>query len=183
MIKERPILFSTPMVEAIMNDRKTVTRRIVKAQDVMNHPEVDVDDFISVCRYGKKGDILWIRETFARKIHGNRSSEFAYKAGMNPEQQRYVWKPSIHMPKEACRFILRITKVNVEKVQDITEEEAIKEGVFFDEGSGYFYVGDDIMAGSAKEAFRQLWIKINGEESWNSNPWLWVIDFEVGKLQ
>jgi hypothetical protein len=196
LVKERPILFSIPMVQAIDANLKTQTRRIVK---VGINPKAtiietstlwpDQGDWIAKfeyspggsfeatnifkCPYGKVGDLLWVRETW-REPDG----QFIYKSNhWNADTKR--WKPCIHMPKAASRVWLKNTNITAERVQQISDEDCQKEGVVFDPGSGYYFVrGTDIIAQSYYEGFQKLWIKVNGIESWESNPWVWVVDFE-----
>lgn len=193
-MKESPILFSTEMVQAIMADRKLQTRRVVKPQPTkcgsITHfawgavtstnsmPVVSGHATESKCPYGKVGDLLWVRETFGQGVSG----KFYYKADKSIADKLVLsWKPSIHMPKAAARIWLRITNIRVERLHEITEEDAIKEGVMklSDEGFWKYYQSEPYWCHSAKRSFETLWYSINGEESWNVNPWVWVIEFEV----
>jgi hypothetical protein len=194
---EHPILFSTPMVQSIEEGLKDQTRRIINPQPddsgLHNHSELPMyvnsplegwhgtddltgEDKAWKCRYGKKGDLLWVRETW-RKLSG----DYIYKANhWNPDTKN--WKPSIHLPKVATRIWLKNIGVGVERVQQISEEDCKREGVFFDKDSGYYFVrGTEIIAQSYYEGFQKLWIEVNGQESWDSNPWVWVISFEKHK--
>lgn len=195
-MKIKPILFSTPMVQSILDERKTQTRRIVK-------PQPD-EDGISKHIHSKKwhdtsarvykpiaqiGDIFWVRETYAlipyehsQKYHG-----YCYKADwVNSDLTcpTSKWKPSIFMPKEACRIFLKVTDVRVERLQDISEEDAISEGVekHSDYGStGYIHYGEPDAAYTDIDAvwsFETLWESINGSGSWDANPWVWVYELE-----
>lgn len=182
-MKTHPILFSTPMVQAILDGRKTMTRRIIKPQQPSSfmYGEKKQNDctwyvnFPSIikpvkCPYGKPGDVLWVRETFAPAL-----GDYAYMADyakvvLNLPENKGLWKPSIHMPKAACRIFLKITDIKVERLQDITREECKKEGVLLGIDNGKFAGWHDI--------FRDLWENINGPDSWQSNPWIWVIAFE-----
>ena len=150
-LKERPILFSTPMVRAILDGRKTQTRRIIKPQPyVLNSTSAELNQLFKdglmhrACPYGKIGDLLWVRETWADLTEGygtpwerfNLKPPFIwYKAdGDQPDigngaSQLESWKPSIFMPRWASRITLRITNVRVERLQDISEMDAIAEGV------------------------------------------------------
>ena len=151
------------------------------------------------CPYGRPTYILWVRETWRKyhPVYANGYTDFGREiiefAADNPPlipmidpdgfqmcnkdgSEKFIpWKPSIHMPKAACRQKLKITAVGVERLHDITEEDAIREGVKFDQDSGYFFVSDEIMASSAVQAFAELWIMINGLDSWNNNPWVWRV--------
>jgi hypothetical protein len=161
-IKSRPILFSTPMVLALRKKRKTQTRRIV----VIDGPVADMK-----CKYGDKGDELWVRETW-KKV----ADKYYYKADGASGQM----KPSIHMHKVGARYFLTIKSISVQNIQDITELECIYEGVYYDTVNKFFTVeGTDIVGSTAYEAFRMLWVEINGLESWESNPLVWVIEFEL----
>ena len=118
----------------------------------------------------EKGDVLWVRETF--HVFGSpvSKSTVSYKAqAVNPNDKGWKWKPSIHMPKEACRLFLKIKDIRVERLQDISRGDAMAEGCPF--------------PNIAKQTFptvwfEELWCKINGEQSWNENLWVWVIEFE-----
>lgn len=180
----KPILFSTEMVQAILAGRKTQTRRTKGLKVVNDNPDSHLFNSFSIDNDNatfkrlegmwqgvdvpyKTGDILWVRETFAF----NPDFQFApiYKADSNIT--KFIkWKPSIHMPKEACRLFLKVTNVRVERLQDITEMDAIFEGCM------QYEKDTDWM--TALYGFELLWKKINGESSWKSNPWVWVIEFE-----
>lgn len=210
-MKYIPILFSTPMVQAILAGSKTMTRRIVKLQpgegEYYEKLERNEYAYIShggmsgpyLCPYGTEGDVLWVRETtiILEPEHciGGMSSRFVYKADMNnfSEQLRqdhiidgypYKWIPSIFMKKEACRLFLKVKFIRIEQLQNITEQDAKSEGVEKDKAGWYKnYLGPDhwgreFKCHFASESFREFWIKINGAESWNNNPWVWVIEFE-----
>lgn len=213
MKKEHPILFSTPMVQAILEGRKTMTRRI-KGLEMPNHDhygtllgawglskhlgvtdgvskwniQTDVDDYKTVdikCPYGKIGDILWVRETWAPKSISEEppGDKAHYKATDSLAADK--WHPSIFMPRAACRILLEITDIKVERVQDIREEDALREGIRISETEGYQmswnYIDEQYWLYDPKKSFKTLWQSINGEESWNQNPWVWVIQFEKSK--
>lgn len=196
----KPILFSTLMVQAILEGRKTMTRRVVKLADGSN-PDEDcisyhldnsfdkVMDFSKTypywkelkCPFGEIGTILWVRETFANSLN---RGEFCYKADTDNSiylDKNWKWKPSLFMPKSACRIFLKITDIKVERLQEISEDDAIKEGVLSN-GKGYYkaYFDSAIHAWIDKAylSFISLWKSINGEQSWNDNPFVWVISFE-----
>lgn len=136
-IKERPILFSTPMIQAILEERKFQTWRIVKPQPTF--PKIQEIELLDVllyenmltnCPYGKLGERLWVRETWRHT--GNDTHEcFAYKADNKykcgkdvPADYQPIWKPSIHMSRKACRLIVEISDIKVQRLQNISEEEA-----------------------------------------------------------
>lgn len=194
-MKTTPILFSTDMVNAIRKGDKLMTRRIVKA----NIPIGNWDETLKYCPY-QVGNILWVRETTCwvmldhapDLLEGAKERTlFVYKANVHPdwmeyakEKYGYKWKPSIFMPKAACRIFLKITDIRVERLQDISEEDAVAEGVqktfniLFNESRyrDYANVKDDWR--SAVSSFQSLWASINGVDSWDENPWVWVIQFE-----
>lgn len=187
-MREKPILFSTPMVKAILDDRKTQTRRVIKPQPG-DHPDDDgyMSSILNRCPY-QVGDILYVRETwadlrgmgFGNDPRTDKPWNFAYKADIKPgsESDRaridfgVKWRPSIHMPKEAARLLLTVKGVKVERLQDITEEDALKEGCLL-----VFLDGAVVI--SAKGKFHALWDSINGKKHpWGSNPYVWAISFE-----
>lgn len=190
-MKERPILFSGAMVRAILDGRKTQTRRIVKPQPDIVHGDIVArhtpDDMrlgrlgaVMQCPYGQPGDRLWVRETWAQPAASDPGPTIyradypaCVPAGFEniPPEEAITWKPSIHMPRAACRLVLEVTGVHVERLQFITEADAAAEGaepilVPPDGGSCPHY-----------EGFRELWGRINGAAAWEQNPWVWVVEF------
>lgn len=175
------------MVRAILEGRKTQTRRIVKgtrwlseAIDVLNiegSPSwTDGTGWDSCvrCPYGAPGDRLWVRETWADMGWPPTGPQYAYRADPDSsDNDAQRWKPSIHMPRSASRITLEVLNVRVERLQDISEEDAKAEGVTLKGMSRY--------DGEARDAFEALWCGINGAESWDANPWVWVIGFKVIK--
>lgn len=211
-----PILFSTETVQDILDGRKTQTRRVVKSNGVIHTARKIVFEDENwqgesgrkiKCPYGQPGDVLWVREAF---IEGFQMSEGSYKyddegnlipkiwhKADNGLRQWYdgtsdwpteniPWKPSIHMPKYACRIFLKVKSVRVERLQKISEKDAKAEGVLeYDDGTfkNYFKTKglramDGVECLLSKGSFQSLWSSINGLDSWNSNPWVWVIEFE-----
>ena len=185
-MKERPMLFSAPMVRAILDGRKTVTRRIVKARDLewMDvHQGLREPDNAERCPYGQPGDRLWVRETFAR-IDGQTRPwiETDYQATYTNGDRlgdtlgiKKRWTPSIHMPRHASRITLEVTGVRVERLQDISEADAQAEG-----WTRRPEVSTDpqVHKEAARDWFMDLWESINGPGSWDANPWVWVLDFK-----
>ncbi|MCM1329969.1 MAG: hypothetical protein NC253_11070 [Ruminococcus sp.] len=196
----KPILFNSDMVRAILDGRKTVTRRIVKQCHVDkftidengkllgSFDGYDIYPTVDDCLY-QVGDILYVRETWRKSEIDcdNGVTYFYYADGFSdasarPETGRMKWRPSIHMPKEAARLFLRVTDVRAERLQDITEEQAINEGC-----NGEF-VGNGEMLGSGwkvtpQDEFSELWdstVKKSdlNKYGWKANPWVWVIEFE-----
>lgn len=219
-IRERPILFSGPMVKAILDGGKSQTRRVLTQQ-----PPPDYD-FIRICAgwaefendgtkselgkwstrkpyYGQVGDRLWCRETFYIDLLGYSERErlpsqrpediedlnIYYRADGECCQQipecacaevgKPKWRPSIFMPRWASRISLEITDIRVERVQAITEEDAIAEGMNFSERVG-FWTSPEGNCLTAALAYRYCWDSINKKRGfdWNSNPCVWVISFK-----
>ncbi len=197
-----PIIFSMPMVRAILGGVKTQTRRIAKlnaagrvARKGKNwHP--NDPEAILACPYGEVGGILWVRETWQGPLwddddpypeNGYSPKYCQYKAdgGKTPCFEdaegmiRERWRPSIHMPKWAARIHLKITRVRLERLQRISYEDAKSEGV-------EFWRNTETLKGLPPCSchyyeFEDLWAHINGRRSWNFNPLVWVVDFEVVK--
>lgn len=249
-MKERPVIFNGEMVRAILDDRKTQTRRVMKVQP--EYPELGLSHIVDStnsddigkyfwsqsdacganksrskafpCPFGQVGDRLWVRETFA--ILGNedgcpidwdgnlikgdeKHAARIYKASCWQEPGNYglwsipdrdtqyegAWRPSIHMPRWASRILLEITAVRVERLSAISHEDAGREGIhtevwdqtvvarnyaikdaffqFWSESMTHYVDMNDLYRAS----FRSLWESIYGEESWNADPWVWVIEF------
>ncbi|EML8046050.1 TPA: hypothetical protein NJF88_002876 [Pseudomonas aeruginosa] len=201
-MKERPILFTGPMVRAILEGRKTVTRRVVKPQpDFLgsmvdpNTPFKTLDAGLHAritCPHGQPDDRLWVREAWAADAQVDaiaprdlsQGEPIWYPADFSVRQtgcsmiSKGRGRPSIHMPRWASRILLEITAVRIERLQDISEKQALAEGVEL-EGEGVCWAG---AAGTASdspvESFRLLWELINGAGSWNANPWVWVVEFK-----
>lgn len=185
MTKSRPILFSGAMVRALLDGTKTQTRRAAKTPASYKKigwtcpPDGPVSPPIHWCPYGKIGDTLWVRETWAYRIlamsaERDEDGPYVYAADDPPLDQRLCarWRPSIHMPRVACRIKLEITDVRVERLQDISEADAKAEGWPGTLTSPYAISYPKIW-------YKQLWQDINGRESWDQNPWVWVIGFKV----
>lgn len=209
---EKPILFSGPMVRAILDGRKTVTRRIVKPQPDAIHGDepywniggyrlrADANNPLK-CPYGSSGTRLWVRETwavcaayecYAPSVLTPHVGTIQYQAGggmLNGEMLERTcfdvdgelgrWRPSIHMPRWVSRISLEVTDVRVERLQDITEEDAIAEGIERTSGGNYWkdYLHPVMPAMTARYSFASLWKSINGPDSWEANPWVWTIAF------
>ena len=199
MRKERPILFSAPMVRAILDGRKTQTRRIYK---VRRHPDMGCEIAASelvheaqhvierACPYGQTGDRLWVRETHAPQpdclaawdnwmIYSNRTGPkpiIHYAAdGGDPWIDR--WRPSIHMPRQASRITLEVTGVHIERLHAISESDARAEGArSADHATGRECVLDPSLGGYRLH-YQDIWNTINGASSWDKNPWVWVVEF------
>ena len=200
---ERPILFSTPMVQAILEGRKTQTRRIIKFPDDFDGERV-YKNYPFGLKYGHKdgtvrrlfpkwniGDNLWVREIWRKRQFPNDNVEYFYKADMLEGKSPFKWMSSIFMPKEVCRIKLEILDIRAERLQDISEEDCIAEGIlelaqsavqlaqngrqFFDYSKKPELFNDGV---TAKESYKSLWQSINGKDSWSKNPWVWVMEFK-----
>lgn len=180
-MKERSILFSTPMARAILNGTKTQTRRIAKEFEGKGDLDAILRRFPNQrgCPYGEPGDRLWVRETWApHPDFPDMANRSVYRADPECKYDVERWRPSIHMPRRASRILLEITGVRVERLQSISEQDARAEGVTLNE-IGLFQVrhtpGD--LHNVAVGAYRELWENINGAGGWDANPWVWVIEF------
>jgi hypothetical protein len=229
-IKERPILFSAPMVRAILEGRKKVTRRALNERALKNinigaqigechelptegplHPN-SVGYYNDFCPFGQPGDRLWVRETFAllgnedgvcvdwsdQMVKGDERAaarifrasctigdyslwQVPDKAEWKPDteslQYEGSWRPSIHMPRWASRILLEITEVRVERLQGITYEDAVAEGVYRDNSRVWTATDEGGQCHKYPEpAFRDLWKTTGGD--WDANPWVWVVEFK-----
>lgn len=229
-MKERPILYTGPMVRAIIEGRKRQTRRIVKDNSILGriHPAVSAivhrshgwfgfeasedlkRQYITTfpfhtirCPYGEPGDRLWVRETFAL-VGGGDPGIFITRAdyphcvpsgleNVPADAASVRWTPSIFMPRRLSRITLEIISIRVERLNDISEEDAWAEGCIRGErtdNGGYFPAWEPDPSGiwergwdCAKEWYADLWEDINGPGSWAANPWVWVIEFQnISKL-
>lgn len=231
MKKEIPILFSTPMVQAILDGRKTMTRRVVKS----GVPLGNWSETAKKCPYGQPGDILWVREEHYRfgywvkngttkrgnqkwmfkamteDVHfaDNLPSDINHPVRISRDKKipgAATWYKRLarFMPKDACRIWLRMTNVRVERLLEINPNDACDEGVEYWNIDGDALEGGELQAdfknytwtekreddpnyedrhfptfANPVDSFRTLWQSINGPESWEANPWVWVVEFEV----
>lgn len=201
----KPIIFSAPMVQAILAGKKIQTRRVIKPQ-----PDIDQDGWVSISRPSimfpslgaflkqrspyHPGDILWVRETWQETdvCHAGGGydlhTKFVYRADFQPEEGVRTpekWRSPIYMPKEAARIFLRVTGVGAERLQEISCDDAIAEGTIewiCEEHKSGTYI-DNAMRGAAcakpERAFALLWDSLNAKRGygWDKNPWVWVIEF------
>lgn len=244
-MKLHPILFSTEMVNAILDDRKIMTRRMVKKplikhNDVIKIP-LPIDEYaielkkwqdkgyktigtdgsiagylLPECPYGHPGDVLWVRESFfayghwstitengkkKKRFHDltiEQDNQYYYENNMPYKickygELGYHKRPSLFMPKAACRLFLQIENIRVERLQEITPQDAINEGIEIgycaDDITGKdlvtyknYLTGTHLIINECA-SFMTLWQSINGEESWNANPFVWIITFKkINKL-
>lgn len=199
LMKERGMIFNGEMVRALLDGRKTQTRRIVKGTDgaVKFCPECDIngeDIFVVLgekdhtgmnpvlgaiaCPFGTVGDRIWVRETWAEAVASAPDLKL-YRANYPdhvpshyenvPPADEIRWTPSIHMPRWASRILLEITDVRVERLKNISDGDAIREGCS---------VTDMKSGDCVADVFARLWESIYGAESWQANPWVWVIEFK-----
>jgi hypothetical protein len=181
----KPIIFSTEMVKAILDGRKTQMRKVIKPQPdeigiIKCVTNMGKDSFLDVVNDKglseyRLGGILWVRETFFEY-----KSAYYYKSdNRHVELEKlgitFKWKPSIHMPRAAARIFLRVLGVRVERVQDISEADAKLEGVALMTTPNITGTGR-----SYTQGFGELWNSINAKRGfgWDANPWVWVYDFE-----
>jgi hypothetical protein len=197
-----PILFSGPMAKAILEGRKTQTRRIANqdfrmqsAIRVLTDTKTSYFDFVFAdetgmvrkCPYGLPGDRLWVRETWAAHPTRNKTkpSELPvgipiwYQQNEGVEKGHFVWRPSIFMPRWASRITLEVENVRVERLKNIERNDAIAEGVsaIFTNNTDHFERGE---LNPYVANFRILWDSINAQRGfgWDVNPWVWVIEFK-----
>lgn len=173
---ERPILFSAPMVRALLDGTKTQTRRVAK-------PKRSIEPMTDECRYGQPGDRLWVREAW--REWSDAAWHYAADGLVLPKQrdrdlaaflaqrapltwESYRWRPSIHMPRAASRITLEVTDVRVERLHKISRGDAMAEGCPF----ANLQDGE-----SPVRWYEYLWRAINGPDSWDANPWVWVVEF------
>ena len=182
-MKNRAILFNGPMVRALLNGSKTQTRRIYKSKNGGLQPRANdlpgMRQVLRECPHGQPGERLWVRETFCHKWDHERGylDEYWYRASTPDVDhvdggEKSPWMPSIHMPRVASRITLEITGVRVERLQDISDADAWAEGIDSAEA-----LSMGCTTGAARAAYSALWERINGADSWDANPWVWVVEF------
>ena len=203
---ERGMIFNAEMVRAILDGRKTQTRRPVRFPVLDKNlgcelagnelaGELSAGNYLNSA-FGKPGDRIWVRETFRVHSRATDVATLVYKASVRnswTEQTHRVpvslcnkpatpekWTPSLHMPRWASRILLEITGVRVERLNAISEENAASEGVAQFRGGfwKHYQPGWTQHQLSARGSFVTLWKSIYDEESWQSNPWVWVIEFK-----
>jgi hypothetical protein len=187
----KPITFRTDMVKAILDGRKSQTRRIIKPQPEHDEDsgyvywkkrQFDIheyfwsDQFPRYCPYGKTGDILYVKETWCYEtdMGGSNNGWYFYKADFEEHEGPTKWKSNRFMPKAAARIFLEITDIRVERLVEINEEDAIAEGVT--NADNYIGLADDSKIN--RYAYCELWDSINGEGAFELNQWVWVISFK-----
>lgn len=212
-MKERPILFTPENAQKVHFGTKTQTRLIVRWPLWVTHddklklslqsPATGLAYYIDgqpvkrfTCPYGQPGDRLWVRETFCAgdpahppgigiipRTQIKPGMKVVYRATAEFGDEPPPWRPSIYMPRWACRTALKLTAVHVEQLDKISAEDAIAEGIEYHNGHGVGHSGyrheskHGFVYPTAKEAYRVLWESINGPELWALNPWVWVLEF------
>lgn len=211
--RERPILFSGAMVRAILNGRKTQTRRVVDERQRVGYPHEEIErawaagftttgdlSFNWTCPYGQPGDRLWVRETWALETIPSDGEQVVWQADraaawresvsdiyyLSSDYQPDRWRPSIHMPRWASRLTLEVTEVRVQRLQEISEEDAQAEGIERSNDERWpwrnYYPLDGAPFVRPTTSFMSLWDSINDERdgcAWEANPFVWAISFKV----
>lgn len=186
-MKETPLLFNGAMVRAILDGRKTQTRRLAKGTALewlapgMFTPAYVASPDNGLSPVGYAGDRLWVRETWSTFTQGFDTAEestFAvYRADTDrPEPKK--WIPSIHMPRWACRLLLDVVDVRIERLQDISEADCWAEGIERSEVSPTQASTMFSDYAHPRRAFNLLWESVYGAEAWDANPWVWVVTFK-----
>lgn len=214
-MKERPILMNAEMVRATLEDRKTQTRRVINPQPDLPdgwNTNSHVSDIADYCPFGKPGERIWVRETcwiWGRWYKNGKTAtgrqKWQFKANRTvaahfdpnnaqnaikgtPRERSAYWKrPSIFMPRRACRLLLDVKLIRVERLNDISDTDAIAEGIRYRHeldpcGSCHYQSQIEPNKGfnSPVAAFRELWDSLNASRGygWDTNPWCWIIEFE-----
>ena len=192
-MKEKPILFSAPMVRAILDGRKTQTRRVMKFKNGGVQPRHNdfpgMRQIMRNCPFGQPGDRLWVREAFSivprtayrcsegvqQVLRPDDDHDAAiYREGWVRSQSGFRWRPSIHMPRWASRITLEVTAIRIERLQDISDQDCWAEGIEpMPDTHGWLARAAEY----PREAFADLWVETSGDGSWEVNPWVWVIEF------
>lgn len=201
--RERPVPFLDHDVRSAHDGSKTQFRRIVKPRHdwfvdqsgefrwpyYESYVTGDSEAVPVLCPYGEVGDTLWVREAwnvsgmsfgFKPKDAALFASKDAWKYRATDTGWQHGWRPSIHMPREAARIFLRVTDIRVQRLQEISEEDAIAEGCQGSYTPSYISFGEVVgpYGEMPCDQFRQLWSDVYGSNSWDANPWVWAITFE-----
>jgi hypothetical protein len=188
----KPIIFSTSMVKAILDGKKTQTRRVIKIDDAPENWKISIAGTsivraepydVKLPRYAA-GDILWVRETWQLLPSGFDEIPpeywYIYKATDELSDECTRWRPSIHMPKKAARIFLKVTDVRVERLQEITPKDAWEEGCRIGNSFPWEKHIPELQQQCRDILFKSLWDGLNAKRGygWDTNPWVWVIEFE-----
>ena len=204
-MSDKPILFSGPMIRAILEGRKTQTRRIMKVQPDKiwedGSPWWNIGGLrLPKCPYGQTGGAIWVRETWAMCFRATDLAKIYYRASERKSHTEFHemipvekcgniqpswprWKPSIHMPRSFSRITLEVKDISVERLHDLKGWDCAAEGIMLDHWKMEEYPMHDMGVEAEnrilRRRFKDLWESINGPESWNKNPWVWVVEFDV----
>jgi len=187
----KPIIFSGEMVRAILDGRKTMTRRVIKPQPKQEYSDIGAPEgltykdtvcvppeyLVDSCPYGQVGSRLWVREAFYKHKYIGMLYSDEYEKTYQNDKPFYKKTPSIFMPKHLARIMLEITEIRVERLQDINITDIKSEGMRYNiDITGEYETPDPW------DVYADLWDSINGKKHpWSSNPWVWVISFKVMK--
>lgn len=169
MARDIPIIFSAPMVRALLGERKTMTRRLAT----------------SSWQKVRFGDRLWVREAFMPRPCFERAAKPHYRSDNDRPEWRGLWRPSIHMPRWASRLTLVVTATKTERLQMIDESDANSEGALWHDGGGVGHSGwrhnpeDGYVFGTARDSFRRLWVSLHGPDGWDTDPEVVALTFTV----
>ncbi|MDM0003933.1 hypothetical protein QTI51_03880 [Variovorax sp. J22G73] len=203
-MKERPILFSAPMVRALLDGTKTQTRRMVKPPRGYRWLDLAAGTMVNTgghkmhrsdltTPYGQPGDRLWVREAWATHaflddVAPRKLTTASVHYSADGTIQTGKGRPSIHMPRKYSRIDLEVTGVRVERLQDISASDAKAEGIEGQSAHGPWrnYGRDGYWFPEGKDtapvlSYRSLWDQINGPDSWAANPWVWVVEFRAAR--
>lgn len=188
-MNDKAIIFSAPMVRAILAGRKTQTRRVVKMDPtrgyVKNVRGYDLwhysdPEAVRACPFGPIGRHLWVRETWAPCIGGACApgNPTLYRADDEPVYNELTWCSPIYMPRWASRITLEVTEIRLQRLNEISEQDAVAEG--FAAHPYYMADGskDEMMSFAAVDDFATFWANMHGEESLRANPWVWAVTFK-----
>ena len=198
-VKERPMLFSAPMVRALLDGSKTQTRRALKWQP--DYPIIIATDphtnryqigerepvteaaLLRASPYGQPGDRLWVRETFCLDDDGHEEwpvfrADGAKLPQRQPTREPARWTPSIHMPRWASRILLDVVSLRVERLNDCSDADAVAEGIGLNPSAIGMKLTNPPGESMAIAMYHALWDSINGAGSWAANPWVWVVEFK-----
>lgn len=204
-MKERPIIFNTEMVKAVLSGNKTQTRRVIKnydhyaclTGDCPHDKQIECDRVMrEMSPYGQAGNRLWVRETFYEAFKKTEDSsgciylaDYGFDIGLvsyEEAKHSWSWRPSIHMPRWGSRINLEIINVKVEQIQNISEDDAKAEGVKWNQKVEHIlwdwgYKRGIKLSNDSLVNFYDLWDSINEKRGygWSKNPWVWVVEFKV----
>jgi len=176
-MKERPMMFTGATVQAILEGRKTQTRRIVKPQPLIG----PCRSCLLMSPLGMPGEHIWVKETWAETHNAKRTTAYVYRSD-DPEIKVKRWRSAMFMPRRASRINLEITDIRMERLQDVTDSDAKAEGIYLHSSHGLYNADHTKMWGGRTrvEGYRALWDSLNEKRGfgWNKNPWVWVITFK-----